>query len=146
MLYTEEHLSRTSYNNAMLHVYSQEGEMMYNSRTTGAEKETVAADYLADRGYEILCRNFRVASGEIDIVAKHDGYIVFVEVKYRSGVHKGMPEEAVDARKQRQICRTALFFLNRYGYGTDAPVRFDVISILGTEIHHIENAFEYSGY
>ena len=120
--------------------------MMYNSRTTGAEKETVAADYLADRGYEILCRNFRVASGEIDIVAKHDGYIVFIEVKYRSGVHKGMPEEAVDARKQRQICRTALFFLNRYGYGTDVPVRFDVISILGTEIHHIENAFEYSGY
>ena len=49
--------------------------MMYNSRATGNEKEALAADHLAGRGYEILCRNFRVASGEIDIVAKHDGYI-----------------------------------------------------------------------
>ena len=100
---------------------------MYNSRATGNEKEALAADHLAGRGYEILCRNFRVASGEIDIVAKHDGYIVFIEVKYRSGVHKGLPEEAVDVRKQRQV-------------------RFDVITILGEDIHHIENAFEYSGY
>ena len=53
--------------------------MMYNSRATGNEKEALAADHLAGRGYEILCRNFRVASGEIDIVAKHDGYIVFIE-------------------------------------------------------------------
>ena len=120
--------------------------MMYNSRATGNEKEALAADHLAGRGYEILCRNFRVASGEIDIVAKHNGYIVFIEVKYRSGVHKGLPEEAVDVRKQRQICRTALFFLNKYGYGMDTPVRFDVITILGEDIHHIENAFEYSGY
>ena len=45
---------------------------MYNSRATGNEKEALAADHLAGRGYEILCRNFRVASGEIDIVAKHD--------------------------------------------------------------------------
>lgn len=112
--------------------------MMYNSRATGNEKEALAADHLAGRGYEILCRNFRVASGEIDIV--------FIEVKYRSGVHKGLPEEAVDVRKQRQICRTALFFLNKYGYGMDTPVRFDVITILGEDIHHIENAFEYSGY
>lgn len=55
--------------------------MMYNSRATGNEKEALAADHLAGRGYEILCRNFRVASGEIDIVAKHDGYIVFIEVE-----------------------------------------------------------------
>ena len=41
---------------------------MYNSRATGNEKEALAADHLAGRGYEILCRNFRVASGEIDIV------------------------------------------------------------------------------
>lgn len=144
--YTEGRLSRTLYNNCSSHIYSWKGEMMYNSRATGNEKEALAADHLAGRGYEILCRNFRVASGEIDIVAKHDGYIVFIEVKYRSGVHKGLPEEAVDVRKQRQICRTALFFLNKYGYGMDTPVRFDVITILGEDIHHIENAFEYSGY
>ncbi|MFR5029164.1 MAG: YraN family protein [Coprococcus sp.] len=50
---------------------------MYNSRATGNEKEALAADHLAGRGYEILCRNFRVASGEIDIVQTRWIYSVY---------------------------------------------------------------------
>ncbi len=119
---------------------------MYNSRSIGSTYENVAADYLAGKGYVILARNYRIASGEIDIVAEKDGYIVFVEVKYRSNFRKGAPEEAVGANKQRQISRVALHFLKHMGYGVDVGVRFDVITVMEDNIHHIENAFEYSWY
>ena len=116
---------------------------MYNSRLIGTEYEKKAAEYLLTEGYEILNMNYRVRAGEIDIVAKHGKYLVFVEVKYRSNSHKGMPQEAVDIRKQRQICRVALYYLKQYKYPTDVPVRFDVITVHDGNISHIENAFEY---
>lgn len=119
---------------------------MYNSRSIGTTYENVAAAYLASNGYEILASNYRISSGEIDIVAKKDGYIVFTEVKYRSNLKNGTPEEAVDANKQRQISRVALHFLKHKGYGVDVGVRFDVITVMDENIHHIENAFEYSWY
>ena len=58
--------------------------MIFNKRTIGADKEQLAARYLDDNGYTVLERNFRNKTGEIDIIAKKDNYIVFVEVKYRS--------------------------------------------------------------
>ncbi len=119
---------------------------MYNSRSIGTEYENIAAAYLTSKGYAILARNYRISSGEIDIVAEKDGYIVFTEVKYRSNLKNGTPEEAVDANKQRQISRVALHFLKHKGYGVDVGVRFDVITVMEENIHHIENAFEYSWY
>lgn len=120
----------------------------YNTRRVGKRYEDVAAKWLESEGYRLLHRNYRVARGEIDIVASKDGYVVFVEVKYRSGKGSGSPEEAVDYRKQRQISRVALYYLNNYGYGTDTPVRFDVVTVSRNdkgdlEIRHIENAFDY---
>lgn len=116
---------------------------MGNKRQTGAEYERKAAKYLKNKGYTILKMNYRVGRGEIDIVAKTGRTLVFVEVKYRSSSGSGFPEEAVDYRKQRQICKVSLYFLNQYRYGTDTPVRYDVISVLGEEIRHIEGAFDY---
>ncbi len=58
--------------------------MAVNKRAAGADKEQLAARYLVDNGYTVLERNFRNKTGEIDIIAKKDNYIVFVEVKYRS--------------------------------------------------------------
>lgn len=121
----------------------QEGRTVYNSRLIGTEYEKKAAEYLMAEGYEILKMNYRVRAGEIDIVAKQGKYLVFVEVKYRSNIHKGMPQEAVDIRKQRQISRVALYYLNQYKYPVDIPVRFDVITVYDGSIKHIENAFEY---
>ena len=57
--------------------------MAVNKRAAGADKEQLAARYLVDNGYTVLERNFRNKTGEIDIIAKKDNYIVFVEVKYR---------------------------------------------------------------
>ena len=54
----------------------------------------MAASYLKDAGYQILARNYRVASGEIDLIVSKDGYLIFVEVKYRSNSRYGSPEAA----------------------------------------------------
>lgn len=113
-----------------------------SNRRRGAEYEELAADYLQERGLEILQRNFSSRFGEIDIIAREGRYLVFVEVKYRAPNSGGHPLEAVDVRKQRRIGKTADFYLLRYGYGEDTPCRFDVVGILGEKMIHLRNAFE----
>jgi putative endonuclease len=115
-----------------------------NTRSVGAGEEELAANFLRDKGYFIIQKNYRVRQGEIDIVARDGGTIVFVEVKYRKDTKAGHPLEAVNFQKQRQICKTALFYLNQNKINPETtPIRFDVIGILGTEITHIENAFSF---
>ena len=91
-------------------------------------------------GYEILEYNYRCRSGEIDIIAKDGGCLVFCEVKYRSGRGKGTPLEAVDYRKQQTIFRCASHYLTGKRL-SGIPCRFDVIGIEGTAVTHIKNAF-----
>lgn len=105
--------------------------------------ERQAAEFLENKGYQILHRNFCSRYGEIDLVARQGRYLVFLEVKYRKDEKGGHPLEAVDRRKQRRICKTAMYYCLRYGYGEDTPCRFDVIGILGTEIMHLEHAFAF---
>lgn len=126
--------------------YKSSSDHGYNSRLIGADHESVAVRYLKENGYNILKRNYQVRCGEIDIIAKRDGYIVFIEVKYRSNIHTGTPGDSVDHRKQRQISKVAMYYLNQYGYGIDTAVRFDVITMAGDNIVHIENAFDYAGW
>ena len=77
--------------------------MTANKRVTGADNEQRATEYLIDNGYSILERNFRNKTGEIDIIAKKDNYIVFVEVKYRSNNKYGYAVEAVNYKKQQIV-------------------------------------------
>lgn len=118
-----------------------------NKRQTGSEWEQKAADYLAHNGMCIRERNFRNRQGEIDIIGTHDGYLVFAEVKYRSSAFMGHAAEAVDFRKQKQICRVADYYRLRNGYSDSTPVRYDVLAIEGEQIRWIQNAFPhvYSG-
>lgn len=118
--------------------------MTVNKRKIGAQHEQKAGAYLEEKGYEILEFNYRCRQGEIDIIAKDGEYLVFCEVKYRSGLGAGYPAEAVDYKKQRTISRCALFYLTKQKL-LDAPCRFDVISMSGNQIEHIENAFDYIG-
>lgn len=113
-----------------------------SSRERGAKYEELAAEYLQKQGFQILQRNFSSRFGEIDLIAREGRYLVFVEVKYRAQNNGGHPLEAVDARKQRRIGKTADFYLLRYGYGETTPCRFDVVGILGEEVIHLRNAFE----
>jgi putative endonuclease len=118
---------------------------MKNTRCTGNEYETQAVAYLENKGYKILDRNYTVRQGEIDIVARDEKYLVFCEVKYRAGNGSGYPEEAVNYRKQRQISKVALYYINHKRIPPDEPIRFDVISISQNEIRHMKNAFDFIG-
>lgn len=116
----------------------------YNKRQVGTEEELRAAQYLRDKGYFIVEKNYRVRQGEIDIVARDKACIVFVEVKYRSNNQSGNALEAVTKAKMKQISKTALFYLNQKKISVDnTPIRFDVIGINGDTITHVENAFDF---
>ncbi len=116
-----------------------------NTRQIGAEKEELVANYLLHNGMEILERNFRNRQGEIDIIGRHEGYLVFVEVKYRRSNRQGNPAEAVDFRKQRQICKVADYYRMIHGLGEQTMVRYDVIAVMQEEITWIKNAFYHIG-
>lgn len=116
-----------------------------NRRKLGKEMEEMAAAKLEAAGYRILDTNYRCPPGEIDLVARHGKYLVFVEVKYRRSRESGLPEEAVDIRKQRVISRAALYYLAEHGLGEDTPCRFDVAAVLGDHIQIYENAFAFQG-
>lgn len=115
---------------------------MYNKRSVGAAQEQIAVSYLRKQGYRVLECNFRCRTGEIDVIAKESGYLVFIEVKYRKDTAKGFPEEAVDHYKIQKITRTAQFYMLKNRIPSDTPCRFDVVTILDQDITLIPNAFE----
>lgn len=117
-----------------------------NKRKTGREKEELAEEYLRQQGYEILDMNFYGRFGEIDVIARDGETLVFAEVKYRKSERFGNSLEAVDTRKQKKICQTALYYLARHHISDSVPCRFDVIGITGEDITHIKNAFEFQVY
>ena len=84
-----------------------------NRREIGAEYEQKAVRYLESVGYRVLERNYRCRLGEIDIIAMQDGYLCFVEVKYRGSHGQGYPEEAVNHRKQQKIIQTAEVYMKK---------------------------------
>ncbi|MFT4143940.1 MAG: YraN family protein [Mobilitalea sp.] len=112
-----------------------------NNRELGTVFEGKAAEFLQKSGYQLLQRNFRCKIGEIDLIAKEEGYLCFIEVKYRSTTSKGFPSEAITPGKIRKITRTAEFYMLLHKLPTNTPCRFDVVMILGEEISLIKNAF-----
>jgi putative endonuclease len=110
----------------------------------GREGEDLAARFLIKRGYRILERNYGTRSGEIDLIALHDGAVVFVEVKTRSNNAFGAPELAVTPRKQQRMVKAALAYI-KFKKLHQVPCRFDVVAITTAaeqEVEHIQNAFE----
>ena len=116
--------------------------MTKHNRTVGQWGEEMAATYLRARGYEILARNARTPYGEIDIVAKQDDITVFVEVKSRTSLKMGLPEESVNSRKQARMLACAEH------YAAENAIdhwQIDVIAVEGKvgmepKITHFENA------
>ena len=107
----------------------------------GKEGEQAAADYLAERGFRILDRNWRCAAGEIDIVAVDRHSLVICEVKTRSGTGYGTPLEAVGRAKRTRLRRLAVAWLNAHGARFD-QIRIDVIGLLrdgsgGFTVEHV---------
>lgn len=107
--------------------------------------EELATRYLAKKGYAILARKYRVAGGEIDIIAMKGGCIAFCEVKTRQSRLYGAPSEAVTLVKQQRLRRAAETYLYREN-AADVSCRFDVIEVYFKNmaefrINHIESAF-----
>ena len=106
----------------------------------GRAGEKRAGEYLKKKGYTILKTNYKTYCGEIDLIAKDNEYIVFIEVKTRSSDEFGAPSEAVTQRKQEKYYKVATEFLQREKK-LDSPCRFDVVEIENGEINHIIDAF-----
>ncbi len=106
----------------------------------GRAGERRAAAFLKDKGYKILERNFSCGFGEIDIIAKKGGLIVFLEVKTRTASDYGRGAESVNKEKINKIRRAAAYYLNKIKE-PEACCRFDVIEINEGKMEHIEDAF-----
>ena len=112
----------------------------------GKSGEEIAASHLIAEGYKILARNYRFRRYEIDIVARKEDTLVFVEVKTRSSQRFGHPVLSVTVPKTRRILEAASAYLEREKL-FQLQVRFDVITLLFIKsapprIEHIENAFQ----
>lgn len=105
----------------------------------GISGEKKAEDYLKSNGYNIVMKNYKCKVGEIDLIAEKDGKLIFIEVKTRSNERFGRGFEAVTNKKIDKIRKVATVYLLQKKLQKE--IRFDVISIDGTEITHIEGAF-----
>lgn len=109
----------------------------------GKKGEQLAVKHLRKKGYTIKEVNWRFGKGEIDIIAKKDGMLVFVEVKTRQSDYFGDPEFFVTKKKQKQVIKIANAYIEQKDI--DSESRFDVISIILNKkeqrLEHIEDAF-----
>ena len=94
----------------------------------GEYGEKLACEELERRGYRMIAKRYRTKSGELDIVAEHEQYYVFVEVKARTDSSFGDPDEAVTLQKQRKLVWMATDYLARNGL-LDVACRFDVVGV-----------------
>ena len=113
-------------------------------RKVGQEAEAIAVSYLSRLGYKILGQNITYTFGELDIIARDQDILVFIEVKHRRNSNFGAPYEAVTKTKQQKIILAAKAYLQKFK-NTIPACRFDVISLVGDlkkpEIEHISDAF-----
>ncbi len=112
----------------------------------GARGETVAWNFLKERGYVILEKNYKCKLGEIDVIARRQGRLAFIEIKTRTTPQFGHPQEAVDLRKQEKILKVAQWYLKEKK-SQNERVAFDVVAILwregqAPEISLFTDAFE----
>lgn len=120
-----------------------------NSRMNlGRRGEDAAVQYLQERDYTILERNFRAERGEIDIIARENETLIFVEVKSAKSRAFGDPEDRVNLQKQRQIAKVAAAYLIMMD-AEDADCRFDVIAVQfhqnGYTVNHLIDSFCFDG-
>jgi putative endonuclease len=120
-----------------------------NRKKLGSKGEKLAAKFLKRKGYRIVHRNYRCRLGEIDIIAKQDDTIIFVEVRTKQTDEFGAPQYSITAAKKGHISKVALWYIKENKL-INQSCRFDVVAITFSEnsrkpdIEHIENAFQLS--
>lgn len=110
-------------------------------RELGARGEDAVAAWYEGAGYEVVARNWRCRTGELDLILRRGGTYVFCEVKTRTSTAFGAPQESVTRKKQLRLRALAAQWLQTAAPARAADLRFDVASVLGTEIEVLEGAF-----
>lgn len=113
--------------------------MKFHNRQTGLLAENLAAAALQKKGYQILERNFSNRFGEIDIIAKNKGELVFVEVKAKKGTDFGLPEEMVNSYKLKKVQNMAIIYMK----GASLPCRIDVIAVILSSTNQLISLTHY---
>lgn len=113
-----------------------------NNIEKGKIGENIALKYLISKGGTIIEKNYRTKIGEIDLITKLNGELVFVEVKCRSNINYGYPAESVNYKKRIKITNVAKYYMLENKL-QDISIRFDVIEIYlnDKKVNHIMNAF-----
>jgi len=110
---------------------------------TGRWGEEQAANYLINKGYTILARNYRHQKAEIDLIAQSGNWVVAVEVKTRTGKQVELPFHAITKTKQRLLIKAINFYVR--SWPNPVEVRMDAISVVQHQqevvIHHLQDAF-----
>lgn len=136
-------IHRLSFLGGILH--PEQKKTRTKAQLCGINGEDDALRYLTGKGYELVVRNFRAERGEIDIIMKDGGDIVFVEVKARDINSLARPSESVTLRKQKKLIQTALIYMQKTSCGLQP--RFDIVEVVydpaipEPAITHFENAF-----
>jgi putative endonuclease len=112
----------------------REIDMTSHNQVIGKWGEKIAQDYLQMNGYEILQLNHRTPFGELDIIAREGGMLVFVEVKTRTSTSLGNPEGSVTPKKQQHLVNSALYYVSELPQQY-SDWRVDVIAITGKPNH-----------
>lgn len=117
--------------------------MKAQNREIGFLAENLAVEALKNKGFRILETNFQNRFGEIDIIAKDNETLVFVEVKAKKGTDFGLPEEMINARKLVRVKNMAIVYMK----GQNLPCRIDVVAIILSpenelvRLTHYENVY-----
>lgn len=109
-------------------------------RGVGDGGEAAAAAYLVEQGYRIIQQGFATRGGELDLIAEKGEWLVFVEVRLRTGGAID-PIETITGPKQRKVVRTAMAYVARNGI-VGRAIRFDVITLWNGVLRHIPAAFD----
>lgn len=108
---------------------SEKKEYSMDKQALGREGERLAKEFLERQGYRILARNYRYSGGEVDIIAKKDDELCFVEVRSRWLAQHGHPLETITRPKQKRVIRVAEYYLAQEGIA-EQPVSFGAIGIV----------------
>ncbi len=109
----------------------------------GKKGEQLAVNYLIKKGYEIVDRNYRFDKAEVDIIARKKDVLSIIEVKTRSSIDFGNPQDFVKPKQIKRLVKAVDEYVTVNGL--DVEVRFDIIAIIKNgktfDIEHLENAF-----
>ena len=126
----------------------KQSQMQMNRQEVGKLGEKLARKFLKKKGYHIRETNFHCRAGEIDIIARQKDYLIFVEVRTKSNLDFGTPEESITSAKKEKLIASALTYINTH-QKLPSSWRIDVVAVeldqkgKTKRIELIENAISY---